>query len=34
LWLIVGLGAIVVAYYFMNDQHKGKLLTLGRSKAH
>jgi len=29
LWLIVGLGAIVVAYYFMNDQHKGKLLTLG-----
>jgi cell division protease FtsH len=29
LWLIVGLGAVVVAYFFMNDQHKGKLLTLG-----
>jgi cell division protease FtsH len=30
LWLIVGLGAVVVAYFFMNDQHKGKLLTLGK----
>lgn len=29
LWLVVGLGAVVVAYIFMNDQHKGKLLTLG-----
>ena len=30
LWLVVGLGAVVIAYFFMNDQHKGKLLTVGR----
>jgi cell division protease FtsH len=29
LWLVVGLGAVVVAYIFMNNEHKGKLLTLG-----
>ncbi|HUE16329.1 MAG TPA: AAA family ATPase, partial [Planctomycetaceae bacterium] len=33
LWLIVGLGAVVVAYFFMNDQHKGKLLTLGEFES-
>jgi len=29
LWSLVGLGAIVLVYFFMSDQHKGKLVTLG-----
>ena len=34
MWLIVGLGAIVVAaYFFMNDQHKGKVVTLGEFES-
>ena len=33
LWLIVGFGAIVVVYFFMNDQHKGKLITLGEFES-
>ncbi len=33
LWLMVGLGAVVVAYIFMNNEHKGKLLTLGEFES-
>ena len=29
LWVVVGLGAILLVYFFMNDQRKGKLVTLG-----
>jgi cell division protease FtsH len=33
LWLVVGLGAVLVAYFFMSDQHKGKLVTLGEFES-
>ena len=33
LWLLVGLGAVVVAYIFINNEHKGKLLTLGEFES-
>src|SRR5580704_10415000 len=33
LWLAVGLAAVLLAYYFMNNEHKGKLLSLGEFEA-
>ena len=29
LWVVVGLGAVLLAYFFVNNDHKGKSLTLG-----
>jgi cell division protease FtsH len=29
LWVVVGLGAVLLAYFFVNNDHKGKILTLG-----
>jgi cell division protease FtsH len=29
LWVVVGLGAVLLAYFFVNIDHKGKILTLG-----
>jgi cell division protease FtsH len=33
LWLVVGLAAILLAYFFVNNEHKGKLLTLGEFES-
>ena len=29
LWVVVGLGAVLLAYFFVSNEHKGKQITLG-----